>query len=1399
MNDFAHHKMREYRPDEEDFSRTLMQKLRFTIVGECLYAANTGTPFSRQGVVSICNQHLSAKGARADDIDIYEGSDEALIACIRDRRIAIYRGNSNELLEHRNAEDETTRDYSGRCLLELLQNADDAMAPPGADRTELIGAKGLGFKSVLELTDRPEIHSGPFHFGFDATRSRALLAGVRLAELVSIFRIPHEAEPDALTARLAGEGYTTIVRLPLRDDTARELAEAGLAALTPHFLLLAQHLEFVDIRTPRLRRAMSRSGQRGCAEGALASLRSKGGANRPEVSAWRVWRETWPPGHDEAKQLSVAIAIPEDKGVPMRAPEPPPLHVFYPTDDELGLPFLVHASLDVQHNRKHIRAGDNDPVVLDRLAGLVSRIATQIPAESTLTIFRDFIGDAPAKRPRNLLQLLRYRIRQAVLDAEFVPVLAAAPRRVRPSLARIGLPGLAKLLRRGRADVAAKSICAPGLDDRARDLERFGASPLRVDDYVDLLRYAHCRTVEDCIAAARIVASACLAVDWAWPGALDRLRRAPIWRTATGEMRGLAGERPLLMAKPKDWPDWCATDVLDPELAAAIFPDGAVGRPWPVLVDGWLHHRRVAYLRHCIAPILEGWSLADWRARGWDALKLIESWAAVDDWEKQSPFVPGVADDVRAALAAVACVPSGRNWVPARACYASNAIGGANGLVRAFRNIEGRHACSRPLEARQWFAADRWRALLRYLGVSWEPKIQCFGMAAGTELAEPIDPAFDRAIYVHSLRYREKDWYLEHFPAGVASGAVAPAALMAMVASLAGAMEDRRGRYLKKRGVANSYDLRPWRTFVHYQLQSAAFLPVRPGIDGSRALRAGPATHWPRTGLRGITPELDLAGLSDARRAQLKPVLVKTLAVQTGLPEAPARWLDWSRELADAVAAGRVVKERTARDFYEAFLERKFLTPPGSLPARVVCLSAEAPGLRAVPRAEACWIDRPTLAMPDVLTALVRGGLAIIPPLLNRGAAAPARLGVKPASQVVNIVPRYARTAEAETLKMTRRLEARWRAIAAQCQAKGVRQPAMPKVRAVVGLVLEIGVGEATAAEVLASAHRQDEEWLISLDGDEWEGLALTLAEGLNHAADMRYRFAAVLRPRFASDARRALMEDGIPPYQLESIVLGDEGEAEPEADDRDVPPEVADTPALPNPPAPPPAPVPAPPPPIPSPTQPPAAEPGTQAPVRLTERPLYDPEPSGEGRPGGGGWGGWGAAGALGRDGEAWLAQRMRETMPAGMTLVTTVRDENYRESDIVLSLGGRSWHVEVKTLASQRIYWSALEIEKAQIQRGAYWMCFLTRDGSGFRVHWSWDPLNDLLPCERRMEWQWAYATPGPLLERNGWNPIEGGRRPQRPPDRSTAAIRIEERHLEAMERDGPGLPALWQRIAG
>lgn len=1373
-----------------------MQRLRFVIAGDSLYAANTGSPFSRKGVVSICNQHLSAKGQRAADIDTYDEFTDDLVDHIRDLRLKSYRDDSNLLLEHRNAEDETASDYSGRCLFELLQNGDDAMAPASADRTELIGAKGLGFKSVLELTDQPEIHSQDFHFGFDAAKSRALLDGVRHAELVGIFRIPHAAVPDGQVSKLLRDGFTTVIRLRLRDAAARALAETQLAALSPHFLLLAQHLDAAEIRSSALTRTISRSGPRGAVDGSTADLFVRDQGHRAARSSWRVWRETWPAADDQSKRLSIAVALPLSKGVPVSSSQQLPLHVFYPTDDALDVPFLVHASFELQHNRKHVRAGRNDKVMLDRLARLVGRIAIDIPPESTVAIFRDTVNAPKRTRPRTLLGLIRQRIGQAVLQAEFVPVLASEARRVTPAAARTSLPGLAKLLRADRTEVTERNICAPDLDPLLRDLERFGARPLDAADYSELVRHARCRTVHDCRTISDIVARGCLH-SWTPEAVLQTLRRAPIWLTDTGRIRSLAGGTPLLLARPTDWPTWCPAEVLDPNLAEAIFPGGTIPAAWTNLLKGWLHYCRDDHLRQCIAPVLGSWSDRDWVIQGWSALRLVETWVAIEPWEKVKAFVPDGSDTLRNILADVMRVPSGKAWVPARACYASRDIGAAPGLARAFATVEGRYRCGRPAEAKQHFTPEKWRALLRFLGVSWEPKIQLFNRATGTSLPEPAGIGFIGTIRAKGLLHRTTDWYLEDFPAGLLRANVPPAGTMTMVESIVGAMEGRHGLYLKKSdGVP--YNLQPWRTFVDHQLQTERFLTARPGIDGKRGPRDGGSVYWPRRGLRGITPELELGGLSEKQRDRLKPILLKALGAHDTLPDHWPAWRDWCKALADAVGAGREVSVRVVRDFYETLLNRKFLLPTAPAPDRLVCIVADAPfGLRTVPSTDAAWIDKPMLATPDVLNALAQAGLAYIPPLLDRGANAPFRLGLRRASSVVEVAVDFAQESDAETLKMGRLLSARWKAIAVQCEAKNVRPPPLPAIRAVRGLTLKLSVEGLFVSRIVAAAYQDGAEWLVGLDGDRYEALATALADGLSHGTDLRYRFAAVLRARSGQDVRRALQEDGIPAYRLDAAGLKDDDAAPLEPSTPEEPRESDDEPegwpgaSTPEPP-PPTLPSPAPPADTPGPSEPAGTVYGTG---RLKERPLYDPEPSTTGS--GGSGGGWGGASQLGMEGEKWLEQRMRATMPPGADLVLHVRDEQRRESDLVLKMSGRSWHIEVKTLSSERFYWSGLEIEKAKLKKGAYWMCFLIREGWGFRTHWSWSPLDDLLVCERRMQWQWASEAQGPLLEPDSWMPADGVRSPERPPDRATAVIRILDGHLAGLARDGPELTAFWQRI--
>ncbi|WP_266080184.1 sacsin N-terminal ATP-binding-like domain-containing protein [Streptomyces sp. NEAU-W12] len=201
------------------------------------------------------------------------------------RRIEIYRdaGETWRFAESlKSVSEDTAQEYEGRTILELVQNGHDALggATPGriavlavsqenggvlyvanegaafAEEnfraiTELalsskaagegIGNKGLGFRSVLQLTDWPEIHSksSPASSAFDGycfrfarpEDVRTLVddpaLATRVIEDISPLALPVPADvTDPVLKELAEDGYSTVIRLPLRDQHAWRLAVA---------------------------------------------------------------------------------------------------------------------------------------------------------------------------------------------------------------------------------------------------------------------------------------------------------------------------------------------------------------------------------------------------------------------------------------------------------------------------------------------------------------------------------------------------------------------------------------------------------------------------------------------------------------------------------------------------------------------------------------------------------------------------------------------------------------------------------------------------------------------------------------------------------------------------------------------------------------------------------------------------------------------------------------------------------------------------------------------------------------------------------------------------------------------------------------------------------------------
>lgn len=102
-----------------------------------------------------------------------------------------------------------------------------------AKKAGFIGEKGIGFKSVFQVSNTPEIHSNGFHFRFDMSDPEQHLGYI----------VPNWVSPDP---SLAADG-TTIV-LPAKKG--EEFSASVLSELDPRLLLFLRKLRQINLRMP---------------------------------------------------------------------------------------------------------------------------------------------------------------------------------------------------------------------------------------------------------------------------------------------------------------------------------------------------------------------------------------------------------------------------------------------------------------------------------------------------------------------------------------------------------------------------------------------------------------------------------------------------------------------------------------------------------------------------------------------------------------------------------------------------------------------------------------------------------------------------------------------------------------------------------------------------------------------------------------------------------------------------------------------------------------------------------------------------------------------------------------------------------------------------------------------
>ena len=228
------------------------------------------------------------------------------IAQVADQTLESYRAQPRLVIEHANLEHDTAHGgYAHRQVFELVQNSADALldAPDGksilirltggflycADDgipidehgiealmfarmsskkdSTAIGRFGLGFKSVLAVTDSPEFYSRPGSFRFDKSRAAERIAQVVPAERYPVLRLPEPIDPDREVTKDEDlqelmSWATNVVRLPLRMGAHDDLVQQ-IRSFPPEFLLFVDHVRYLTLEDEEHSREFILQGREG--------------------------------------------------------------------------------------------------------------------------------------------------------------------------------------------------------------------------------------------------------------------------------------------------------------------------------------------------------------------------------------------------------------------------------------------------------------------------------------------------------------------------------------------------------------------------------------------------------------------------------------------------------------------------------------------------------------------------------------------------------------------------------------------------------------------------------------------------------------------------------------------------------------------------------------------------------------------------------------------------------------------------------------------------------------------------------------------------------------------------------------------------------------------------------
>lgn len=389
------------------------------------------------------------------------------------RLLSTYRADHRRAEQDANIERSITEGaYARRQLFELIQNAADAMrdsrgrcevlltashlyvansgtplTPEGVEtlmashlstkRDDQIGRFGLGFKSVLAVTDSPMIVSRTGSLAFDRDWSaETILREIPQATAFPVTRLARPVDPRELSAAdadlrsLMGWAATVVV-LPLR--ARREILAHSVRSFPAEFLLFSSQvhrLRLFDRVANSEREIMLDRNEDDSLTLTDSKKRSRWVVTSTNHSPSRIARLDG--GYQADRELVALSWAAPLEGAPRGTGR---FWAFFPTEDETTLSGIVNAPWKLADDRESLLAGAfNDELLTEVLPQLITRALPAIhhPARAANVID---VLPARGKEARNHADdVINIPIMEAVAKTMCIPTLAGTLRRPRQLL-----------------------------------------------------------------------------------------------------------------------------------------------------------------------------------------------------------------------------------------------------------------------------------------------------------------------------------------------------------------------------------------------------------------------------------------------------------------------------------------------------------------------------------------------------------------------------------------------------------------------------------------------------------------------------------------------------------------------------------------------------------------------------------------------------------------------------------------------------------------------------------------------------------------------------------------------------------------------------------------------------